>query len=210
MVLGGVVLKIWLHTSGLSFRNTLFTRDPLNFKLLSRRNRKELQPQISRVFISQKYLPTHQNKENPRCWVDSCGELAWNDPNIFDFNQSDKKTIKNNLHLKPLQNQNWTCFVHTVSQNLYHDQVVVFSKTKMQVSLNTEKGFYQNTNSRYKFIEIMHLTHHNMKIWDHIYMHHINTQLLISNYRTLCVNGCNTGNVVHVKLCFHYFIPWNV
>ena len=33
MVLGGVVLKIWPHTSGLSFRDTLFTRDPPKFQI---------------------------------------------------------------------------------------------------------------------------------------------------------------------------------
>ena len=33
MVLGGVVLKIWPHTSGLSFRDTLFTRDPPKFHI---------------------------------------------------------------------------------------------------------------------------------------------------------------------------------
>ena len=77
MVLGGVVLKIWPHTSGLLFRDTLFTRDPL-IALLQKPKGCNLKFSDFSSLIST-YLPT-RNKENPRCWVDSCGELAWNDP----------------------------------------------------------------------------------------------------------------------------------
>ena len=36
--------------------------------------------QIIRFFLSHKYLSAPKSTEDPRFWVNSCGELAWNDP----------------------------------------------------------------------------------------------------------------------------------
>ena len=69
----GCSFEKWPHASGILFHDTLFTRDPLYFKLLSCENRKELQPQIFRFFISHKYLPAHQKQRKSKM----LGELMW-------------------------------------------------------------------------------------------------------------------------------------